>query len=276
MRPQKILLAVAIALGAFWWLRSWNRFPLGDSEIQSVKDSSKSPIVVFCAASNRAVMDAIRDDYEKASGIEVQVQYGASQTLLASIEVSGTGDLYLPADDSYLELARKAGRIEKTLPLAIMRVVVAVPRGNPKEIRTFADLLRSEVRLVQANPDAAAIGKLTRDILSPKRLWKDLQQRTIAFRSTVTEVANDVQIGAAEAGIVFDAVLYNYPELQAVSLPELDDAHAKVAVGLLSSSRQSEQAWHFANFLASPQAGQLRYAEFGFQPVSRVPGGETP
>ncbi|MBC7968415.1 MAG: substrate-binding domain-containing protein, partial [Fuerstia sp.] len=69
------------------------------------------PIIVFCAASNRAVLEAIRADYEKEFERSVQVQYGPSQTLLSSIEVSGTGDLFLPADDSYLAIGREKHQI---------------------------------------------------------------------------------------------------------------------------------------------------------------------
>ena len=65
--------------------------------------------MLFCAASNRAVMEAIRADYEREFGRSIQIQYGASQTLLSSMEVSGSGDLYLPADDSFLEIAREKG-----------------------------------------------------------------------------------------------------------------------------------------------------------------------
>ena len=64
--------------------------------------SNAEPLVVYCAASNKSVLEAIRADYEKAFGTPLQIQYGPSQTLLAALEVAKAGDLYLPADDSYL------------------------------------------------------------------------------------------------------------------------------------------------------------------------------
>ncbi len=42
-------------------------------------------------------MDAIRSEYEREFNRSVQIQYGPSQTLLSSIELSKTGDLFLPA-----------------------------------------------------------------------------------------------------------------------------------------------------------------------------------
>ena len=122
-------------------------------------------VMLFCAASNRSVMEEIREDYQKEYGVDVEIQYGPSQTLLSSLEVSDAGDLYLPADDSYLEMGREKGLIAEVLPIARMQGVIAVPRGNPKSIKSFKDLLRDDVRVVQASPDAAAIGKITRTVL---------------------------------------------------------------------------------------------------------------
>ena len=61
------------------------------SQSKSPSTGQSEPLVLFCAASNRAVVDAIRADYKKEFGREVQVQYGPSQTLLATLEVTNTG-----------------------------------------------------------------------------------------------------------------------------------------------------------------------------------------
>lgn len=239
----------------------------GVSPDGTLSSHSESPLLVYCAASNRAVMEVIRADYEQEFGRSIQIQYGPSQTLLASVQVTGSGDLYLPADDSYLEMARDDGLVEETLPLARMQAVVAVPRGNPKGIHKFDDLLREDVRVVQASADSAAIGKLTCRVLTAQGLCTSLDQHTLARRPTVTEVANDVQVGAADATIVFDAVLHSYPQLEAVPLPELQAAHANVAVGVLTASQQPARALHFARYLSAPDRGGEHYAAHGFAPA---------
>ncbi len=211
-------------------------------------------------------------DYAAEFKRAVDVQYGASQTLLSTLEISGTGDLFLPADDSYIELARSKGLMSHCIPLAQMQAVVTVRRGNPKSIRTFADLLRDDVRLVQASHEAAAIGKLTRDQLLKTGRWDELAQRTTAFRTSVTDVANDVKLGAADAGIVYDAVLHTYPDLEAVEIAELTAAVSNVVMGVIANSRQPEAALHFAKYLADDERGGKRYAEFGFGPVGTRAG----
>lgn len=223
-----------------------------------------SAVMVYCAASNRAVMESIREAYETEHGIRIDVQYGPSQTLLSSIEVSRTGDLYLPADDSYLALAKEKGLIAETLTIAQMRAVVVVARGNPKAIETCDDLIRDDVRLVLASPETAAIGKVGRDALQQAGRWRAVQRACTAFRATVNEVAADVAIGAADAGIVYDAVLHTYQNVDRIELPELSPAASHVAVGVIRSTKQRDAALQFARYLAAEDGGLQHYRRFGF------------
>ncbi len=258
-----ILCLLAVLVGALAMLaRTDAPQPLVNERGESIE--TRSTIVLFCAASNRAVMEAIRVEYEQEFGRSVQIQYGASQTLLSSIEVSETGDLFLPADDSYLELARAKSLVAETLPLATMHAVVAVRKGNAKSIQSFDDLLRSDVQFVQASSEAAAIGKLTRQVLGAAGLWEKLAAATTAQRTTVTDVANDLVAGAADAGIVYDAVLHTYPDLEAIELPELAAATSKVSIGVIASTKQPSAALHFARYAAARDRGQIQYAEHGF------------
>lgn len=238
--------------------------------------SKADPLVVLCAVSNQSVMEAIRADYEAEFGVPVQVQYGTSQALLASAEISKSGDVYLPADDSFLKMSRERGLSEADYPLGTMRAVVAVSKGNPKQIAKLDDLLREDVRVCLTNPDGAAIGKLTREVLSVSGQWAALEGRAAVFKTTVTEVANDVKLGTVDAGIVFDAVLHNYPDLEAVTIPELEAAVSHFGATILKSSSNSQQASHFARYLSASDKGLKHYAEHGFHTAAGDPWTDTP
>ncbi len=233
-------------------------------------DASGDPVMVYCAASNRAVLEAIRRDYVQETGREVQIQYGPSQTLLSQIQVGRIGDLYLPADDRFLNIARDQGLVDEVLEIARMQAVVVVAEGNPLRIRTFDDLLQEHVRLVQANPEAAAIAKLVKERLGRLGLWDVLDRSTDAYRTTVTDVVNDVVVGAADAGIVYDAVLHSYRGVQQVELAELQEVRSQVSVGVLKCSSKPTAALHFARYLSAGDRGLKRYREHGF----RVRGGD--
>lgn len=272
------MLASLLALGGITWalmngdVRRTSTPPdSSQSGFVAQQGNSESPeIMLFCAASNQAVMEEIRREYEAESGRRVVIQYGSSQSLLSQIEVSGTGDLYLPADDSFLEMARKKGLIEEALVIATMQCGIVVPKGNPQSIHELSDLFAADVRLVQANPDAAAVAKLTKQITTASGLWDQLDKATDAYRTTVTDVANDVLVGAADAGIVYDAVLHTYPDLQFVKVPQLAAGVSQVSVGVISSSSQPTAALHFARYLSARDRGLKHYQTHGF----KVSGGD--
>lgn len=265
-----VMVASAVVLGGLFFLLAGND-PSQRNATVSTDGKNKQPLMLFCAASNRAVMESIRAEYERECGTSIQIQYGASQTLLSSMEVSGSGDLYLPADDSFLEIAREKHLIQEILPIARMQGVIAVARGNPKSISQFSDLLRQDVRLVQANPDAAAIGKLTRQVLRKNNLWDGLDKATTAYRTTVTDVANDIVVGAADAGIVYDAVLHTYPDVEFVELAELEPTASQISIGVIATTKQPQTALHFARYVAAKDRGLKHYSEHGF----RVSGGDS-
>src|SRR5437899_1152767 len=62
----------------------------------------KSTLFVYCAAGIKVPVEAVAREYERAYGIRVELTFGPSQTLLANIALTSRGDLYIPADDSYL------------------------------------------------------------------------------------------------------------------------------------------------------------------------------
>ncbi len=220
---------------------------------------SAQPLVLYCAAGVHPPVAEVVKDYQDQLGVTVSVQYGGSGTLLSNLRVAQTGDLYLAADASYIQIARAQGLIAETIPLATQRPVIATAKGNPKEIRSAQDLLREDVRVALGNPDAASIGKQTEVALSKAGLWENLKQAVQSrgvFKPTVNDVANDVKIGTVDAGVVWDAVARQYPELEIVApLTEDTTFTMEIAVAVLRSSRQPTQALRFARYLSARDKG---------------------
>lgn len=235
-----------------------------------------APLRVFCAAGLKSAVENIALTYQHEGLGVVELQYGASQSLLASLEISRSGDLYIPGDDSFLEPARAKGLIAETIPLAQMSVVVVVRPGNPKNIRALADLFRDDVKFGVPNPDAAAAGKLARAALQRAGRWEQLQPRVAVFKPTVNDVAADVKLGALDAGFVFDAVARQYPGLETVTLPELQSAIAKVPVAVLRSSMQPTAALRFARYLGGADKGLRQFAALGYSVVEGDAWAEAP
>ena len=124
--------------------------------------------------------------------------------------------------------------------------VIVVPKGNPGNIRSPGDLLQNGVRLSLADPKMAAIGKVVEGLLKKDDLWKHLWQKAVIHRETVNQVANDVKLTAADAGIVWDATAIQYPTLEIVRVDLFEHSKNEIAVGLITASNHPDAARRFA------------------------------
>lgn len=245
---------------AIWF---WGSFVLFVALVASLlpshrRDRSSRDLLLYCAAGLREPVEQIVAEYRMEHGVTVHVQYDGSNVLLSKIEVSGEGDLYLAADNSYLAIAREKKLVEEVLPLAQMQAVVGVPGGNPRRLESLDDLLRPGVRLVIPSPEQAAIGQATRDALKATGRWEELEEHTRqfgVFRPTVGNAANDIKIGSVDAGFLWDAVVDQYDEIDIVRLPELEGAIGEIGLGVLASSKDPTAALHFARYLAARDRG---------------------
>ena len=240
---------------------------------------ASATLFVHCAAGCRRPVEKIAAEYEREQGVSVRLQFGGSNTLLSQIEVSRIGDLYLAADDIYMKQAQDRGLVKETLPVAISRPVIAVKKGNAKSIATADDLLREDVRVALGNPDQAAIGNTTRNVLQASGHWERLEKHVTdhgAFLPTVPEVANSVLVGGVDAGIIWDSTAAQYPALEAIRVPQLDAGAASIMMGVLTSTRMPTQALRFARYLAAQDKGLEVFRTMRFEPVHGDTWQETP
>jgi molybdenum ABC transporter molybdate-binding protein len=236
-------------------------------------------ILLYCPSGLRLPVEAAVADYQREYGVLVRLQFGGSNTLLSQIELAKTGDLYLAADDSYTREARKKGIVAETLPLAVMRCVLAVKKGNPKQLRSIDDLLRADVKVGLASPDQAAVGKLTREAFRAAGKWESLDAhvtRSGVYKPTVSDVANDLKLGSVDAVVIWDTTAAQYPEFEVVDLEALREKAAHVELGVLASSKAPTAALRFARYLAARDRGLLVFAKHGFVPVDGDKWAEAP
>jgi molybdate transport system substrate-binding protein len=232
--------------------------------------SPSEPLVVQCADALRVPMEAIRIAYERETGQRVELRIGASQSLLTQMMVTQQGDLYLPADDSYLELARKKDLLRETLPVAEMHAVVIANPAAPAPVKTWADFVSPEREIVLANPDAAAISKVVRQTLLRSDRWTEVEKRKPAFVGKVSEVGAAVRVNPKAVGIVWDAVAVQFPQLVAAELPELAEAKSHVAIAVTTYTKDPTAAIRFARYVTAKDKGLVEFTKNKYRVPERA------
>lgn len=219
-------------------------------------------LVMFCAAGIKQPVTKIAEQYREEYNVNVRLQFGGSGTLLSSLRIA-PGDIYLAADSSYTNEAKKLGLVSETLPVAFMKAGFGVTKGNPKNLSSLTDLEREGIRIGVGNPEAASVGKFTKKILSKHGAWEGLNP-TVVF-PTVNELANAIKLNTVDVVILWDAVAHQYPEIDFISVPEFDAEKKDVTVAVTKESKHPAEALKFCQYLSAPDKGKVVFQESGFE-----------
>ena len=241
--------------------------------------ATSKELTLYCAAGLKTPVDKIIAEYQESYDTRIKVQYAGSGTLLNNLQIQKMGDLYIPADESYVKIAEEKDLIAEVIPIATQLPVIATSKENPMNITSVEDLARSDIRVSLANPEAASVGKMTQELLEQINLWDKIHENVVAngvFKPTVNEVANDVKIGAVDAAIIWDSTANQYDELIHHPLKGNESFIADAACTILTSCTQPTEALHFARFLTAKNKGLKHFESSGFTPANGDTWAEVP
>jgi molybdate transport system substrate-binding protein len=233
-----------------------------------------SPVenTVSAAQSLKKPLTELAKRYEAANpGTKVVLNFGASGQLAQQIEQGAPVDAFFSASgkDPKALAAKGILATDTVAPFIGNTLVVAVPKGNPANVRTLADLAKPELkRWTTGNPAAVPHGKYTQESLEKLGIW-DAAKEKVVFSENVAQTLSYVDSGQVDAGVLFNSEALKAKEGTIVATVP-DDLHKPIAyyVGLVSASKNTEAAKRFVAFATGPEAVVLYVAE-GFRQLAK-------
>jgi molybdate transport system substrate-binding protein len=208
------------------------------------------PIILQCAEALRESIEEIVPIYERETGQRIEVRFGESRKILTDLEMTHQGDVFLPADDSYIADAQKMDLLGEILPLARMNAVFVANKEYKQPITQWEDLFRYDVRFALPNPKAAAVSRSTSAGLGEVK-WKRLRSISVEM-GPVTQAANAVNLGqAVDMGLIWDNMLSSphYGNLKPIKIKEMQGIAGNVKIGVVKNSPRHAAALSFAQFV---------------------------
>ncbi len=217
--------------------------------------SGTRALVVYCAAGLRPPMVDLAEEFQRETGIRMEINYGGSNLMLSQLKLTGHGDLFIPGDMFYIEEAEREGLIRHTRRIARFAPVILVQKGNPRSITSLADLTRPGLRLAIGDERAPAIGRTSRALFAGNNLpWDAVQRNTVFSGVTVHELADSVRLGHSDATLVWRPVALMYRETcEIVDIPAAQNIPADIAVAVLRVSQNEDAARAFVEWAAGPE-----------------------
>lgn len=232
---------------------------------------------VFAAASLTNSFDEIGKAFEAAHpGVTVTFNFSGSQALATQINNGAPVDVFASANITQMSLVAKAGRIDAIAPktFARNRLLVIYPKANPAKIQTLQDLAKPGVKLILADKSVPAgqyalnfLDNAAQDGSFGPAYKDDVLKNVVSYELDVKSVLAKVELGEADAGIVYttDAVTDTKGQTGQLAIPDHLNVIATYPIAVVKDSIHMALAQAFVDYVLSPE-GQATLTKFGFIP----------
>ncbi len=150
-------------------------------------------------------------------------------------------------------------------------MVVILPANNPAALEKLEDLAGPGIKLVLA-AEEVPVGKYSREVidLMTGSFGIDFKDKVftnlVSNEDNVKQVVTKVQLGEADAGIVYTSDAIAALDLKTIEIPADLNVIAKYPIAPLVDSENADLSAKFIEYVLSAE-GQAVLAKWGFAPV---------
>ena len=233
----------------------------------------KHTLTIFAAASLTGAFQEIGKNYETANpGVKVSFNFAGSQILRTQLEQGALADVFASADHMNMDLIISENLVAANTyqDFVSNQLIVILPPGNPAKVQALGDLAKPNLKLVLADASVPA-GNYARQVLL--NMSKDpmygadfsvkVLKNVVSNETDVKQVVAKVELGEADAGIVYTSDAIADPNLATISIPDKFNVIASYPIAILSSALEPNLAAAFVAYVLSP-AGRTILIKWGF------------
>ena len=237
--------------------------------VQGCAPADSSRILhVYAASSLAESFAAMEHAFEAAHpDTDVVLAFAGSQVLRLQIEQGAPADVFASADPAHMQALVERGRVRHGRIFAHNQLVLIVPRGNPARIESFRDLPRAS-RLV-IGTENVPVGSYARQALRRAEaagaggFAAAVLARVASEESNVRLVRAKVELGEADAAIVYRSDTVAAGGVRTIEIPPALNVSADYSIGIVEGSVNPDLARAWLAFVLSRQGREL-LARHGF------------
>lgn len=248
-----------------------------ETPLPSMATTDSRTLTVFAAASLTDAFTEIGHNFESAHpGVTIALNFAGSQTLSTQLTEGAVADIFASANHAEMDKLITNGLVRQDAPVDFLtnRLIVILPSNNPGNVDTLHDLSRPGLKLIMA-ADTVPAGKYALQVLdkmsNDTSFGLDFKARVlsnvVSYENDIKLVAAKVQLGEADAGIVYISDSIAAPELETIEIPLNINVIARYPITALINAAQPELASEFIDYLLSAD-GQAILKQWGFTPVN--------
>lgn len=231
--------------------------------------ASAQALTVFAASSLTEAFETLAATFEEEKGTEVLLNFGGSAALATQLSQGAPADVFASADEAQMQVVKSAGLVtgETQIFTRNRLVLIATEEGG---VGSLEGLAEPDVLLVLAAPEVP-VGNYAREALEKmdsvygENFSERVLGNLVSEESNVRQVALKVELGEADAAIVYETDAVVAENVVTIPIPDDLNVLGSYPVAALAESTQPELAQAFIELVLSAQ-GQAVLAGRGFQP----------
>lgn len=223
---------------------------------------ARTEVVVYAASSLTEAFLGLEAAFEaRHPGVDVRPTFAGSQVLRLQLEQGAAADVFASADERHVNALFRAGLIEQPRTFAWNDLVVVVPEANPAGIDRF-EALDGASRLVVGSA-GVPIGLYTRRLIDRAEAelgaaWgRAVRAAIVSEESNVRLVRAKVQLGEADAAIIYRTDARHVPGLRVIDVPDRLSVRAHYPIAVVTRTTAANESALFVDFVVSPEGREI-------------------
>jgi len=236
-----------------------------------IRTAAKETIIVSAAASLTQAMQAVGKSYGAFQDqTTVAFNFAASGALLQQLAHGAPVDLYISANQAFMDQAEAKGLIIKASRCNFIRnsLVLAAAKHAAGTVKCLNDLTSPAIeRIAMGHPNTVPAGRYAREALMGAFLW-DAVQPKLVFGNSVRQVLDYLRRGEVDAGLIYATDAHSAGNRIGPAKEVVTQTPVVYCLAITVSSSRKNAAREFVDYILRPE-GQKVLAGFGFQKIGQ-------
>ena len=171
------------------------------------KWAEKPELILYSGGVNRLAIEKLLKQFADREGVNVTTVFNGCGVLCATMKTMDSAtsprfpDAYYACDLCFVPPV--AAQFPEAFLLTETEIGIVVRKGNPKNVKTLADLAQPGLKLGLCNAEQSTLGFMTRGMLKQTGLLDSVRKNVVVEVPTADFLINQMRAGGLEAAVVY-------------------------------------------------------------------------
>ncbi|MBI5818957.1 MAG: extracellular solute-binding protein [Verrucomicrobia bacterium] len=228
--------------------------------------SVKPTLVLYSGGVNRPAIQQMLKEFADREGVDLTTVFNGCGILCATMRAmaktpgANIPDAYYACDVCFVPPV--AGLYQEASVLTETDIILAVTKGNPKDLHVLSDLARPGLKIGICNAQQSTLGYMTQAMLKDTGLFDSVMKNVCSQVPTADMLVNQLRTGSLDAAIVYGVNVK--PVAEHIDTMPIKHAGA-IAAQPFAVAAKSPNARLAGRLLAFLRANRERFEKAGFR-----------